>query len=235
MRRSRAARTGSSRTSVAELPLAGRRIAVTRPREHAGALVERLEGWERSRRSSRSSRSSRSRTTRSSTGLVEHGDHDWIVFTSANAVRAVGPAIRRARARMAAVGPVTAHALRDAGVEPSFTPEVFAAARDRGRARAARRLAGPPPAVRDRRVRCSRTSSAHAGRRSTSSTRIGRSRAAAAEDELADLRAADAIVLMSGSARSQPRGSGRRGSRARRLHRPEDGGRPPARQASRSA
>jgi uroporphyrinogen-III synthase len=112
---------------VAEGPLAGRRIAVTRPTEHAGHLATALErlgaqvsvvplievvplddAGELER-------------------LVEHGDHDWIVFTSTNAVRAVGGAVSRVRARIAAVGPATAAAVRGLGVDPAFVPDRFAA------------------------------------------------------------------------------------------------------------
>jgi uroporphyrinogen-III synthase len=112
---------------VAERPLEGRRVVVTRPREQAGALVAGLErlgamvsvvplisvepiedGGELRR-------------------LVERGGYEWIVFTSANAVRAAGPAVGRAAAKTAAVGPVTAGALREVGVEPAFVPERFAA------------------------------------------------------------------------------------------------------------
>ena len=110
-----------------ERPLEGKRVVVTRPREHAGALVDGLErlgaiasvvpliaiepledGGELRR-------------------LVERGGYDWIVFTSVNAVRAAGPAVRRAAAKTAAVGPVTTGALRELGVEPAFVPERFAA------------------------------------------------------------------------------------------------------------
>ena len=113
---------------MSERPLAGKRVVVTRPREHAGPLVAELErqGAEASvvpliavapleddgdlRR------------------LVESGDHDWIVFTSANAVRAVGGALGRLSARVAAVGPATASEVRGGGVEPAFVPDRFAAA-----------------------------------------------------------------------------------------------------------
>ena len=60
--------------------------------------------------------------------LVEHGDHDWIVFTSTNAVGAVGSVVTRVRARVAAVGPATASAVRALGVEPAFVPDRFASA-----------------------------------------------------------------------------------------------------------
>ena len=108
-------------------PLAGRRVAVTRPREHSGALVEGLEllgaepvvvpliSVELLDADGRFG------------DLVASGAHDWIVFTSANAVRAVAAQLREARARTAAVGPVTAGALRELGVEPAFVPQRFAA------------------------------------------------------------------------------------------------------------
>jgi uroporphyrinogen-III synthase len=60
--------------------------------------------------------------------LVGSGDHDWIVFTSANAVHAVGSLVSRVRASVAAVGPATATAVRSFGVEPAFVPDRFAAA-----------------------------------------------------------------------------------------------------------
>ena len=113
---------------MAELPLHGKRVVVTRPPEHAGPLVTGLEqlgaevwvvpliavapfedGGDLRR-------------------LVESGDHDWIVFTSVNAVRAVGDALGQLRARIAAVGPATANELRARGVEPAFVPDRFAAA-----------------------------------------------------------------------------------------------------------
>lgn len=112
---------------MADSALAGLRIVVTRPREHAAALVDGLE------------RHGAEATVvpliaiepvdddGAYARLLERGDHDWIVFTSANAVRAVGALLPRARARAAAVGPLTARALRELGVEPAFVPERFAA------------------------------------------------------------------------------------------------------------
>lgn len=114
--------------SAAERALAGMRVVVTRPREQAAELVAGLERLgadaavvpliavevfaERSELDD----------------LLERGGHDWVVFTSANAVRAVGERIRRSRARVAAVGPATAEELGALGVGPSFVPERFAAA-----------------------------------------------------------------------------------------------------------
>jgi uroporphyrinogen-III synthase len=113
---------------VADRSLAGRRIVVTRPQEHAGFLARELEARgadvsvvpliaiEPLPNGNRLAQ------------LVERGGHDWIVFTSANAVRAVGPLLEHVRARFAAVGPATADSLRELGLEPAFVPERFAAA-----------------------------------------------------------------------------------------------------------
>lgn len=120
-------RTGSWKPLPADRPLAGKRIVVTRPREHADLLVHELEARgadvsvvpliaiETLPNGSRFAQ------------LVEGGSHDWIVFTSANAVRAVGNLLGNVRARFAAVGPATAASLRELGLEPAFVPERFAA------------------------------------------------------------------------------------------------------------
>lgn len=112
---------------MADRPLAGRRVVVTRPREHAGPLVESLErlGAEAAVVPLISIEPLEDDTAL--TELVERGDHDWIVFTSANAVLVAGPFLRQVRARAAAVGPATARALRELGVEPAFVPARFAA------------------------------------------------------------------------------------------------------------
>jgi uroporphyrinogen-III synthase len=117
---------------VAELPLAGRRIVVTRPRAQAEPLAASLE---------------RLGAAAVVVPLVEIapvddpaglqasvcGPHrfDWLVVTSANGVAALVawagfPWLRR-ELRVAAVGPATAEALRRVGVEPDFVPERFAA------------------------------------------------------------------------------------------------------------
>ncbi len=114
---------------MAEGSLAGRRIVVTRPREQAQPLVEGRE---------------ESGATVSLVPLVEirpvddTGEldaaveslarDDWIVFTSANGVAAVGTRLRSLDGvRIAAVGPATAAAVRALGPEPSFVPKRFAA------------------------------------------------------------------------------------------------------------
>lgn len=109
-------------------PLAGRRIAVTRPHEQAAQLAAALE---------------RLGATVSIVPLVEivpvedsteldHafrklGRYDWVVFTSVNGVAAIGDRLRAPAqlegARVAAVGPATAAAVGELGVEPAFVPD----------------------------------------------------------------------------------------------------------------
>jgi uroporphyrinogen III methyltransferase/synthase len=92
------------------------RVVVTRPRDQAGQLVARLEGL----------------------GLevvecplveiepfdepVDVEGYEWLIVTSPNGAREVA---RRARGRLpkvAAVGPGTAEALHELGIEPAFVP-----------------------------------------------------------------------------------------------------------------
>jgi uroporphyrinogen III methyltransferase/synthase len=62
--------------------------------------------------------------------LARLGDYGWVVFTSANAARAVADALQGAGSdggafvatRVCAVGPVTAAALRDAGIRVDLVP-----------------------------------------------------------------------------------------------------------------
>lgn len=60
--------------------------------------------------------------------------YDWVVFTSVNGVRiaweraeALGAVLALRRARVAAIGPKTAAALRIRGVDPAFVPEEYVA------------------------------------------------------------------------------------------------------------
>jgi uroporphyrinogen-III synthase len=113
---------------VAEPALAGRTVIVTRPREHAGPLVEGLERLGAEAPVVPLISIELFDTEGRFAELVESGSHDWIVFTSVNAVRVVGRLLPGTRARAAAVGPATAGALREVGVEPAFVPRRFAAA-----------------------------------------------------------------------------------------------------------
>jgi uroporphyrinogen III methyltransferase/synthase len=95
------------------------RVIVTRPREHAGALAERLEAL----------------------GLdvvlcplielepagppeLEVAGYDWVVVTSARGARELAARRRGDLPRLAAIGPGTAAALRERGIEPALVPSV---------------------------------------------------------------------------------------------------------------
>jgi uroporphyrinogen-III synthase len=184
---------------VAERPLESRRIAVTRPREHAGALATRLEQLGADAAVVPLIAIEPLEDDADLAAVVERGDHDWIVFTSANAVRAAGPGLRSVRARAAAVGPATAQALRDAGVEPAFSPDVFAALEiaDGLEPLSGARVLLPqseiaePDLADELRARGATVDAVDAYRTVP---------CAATEGELALLRGSDAVVLMSGSA-----------------------------------
>lgn len=108
---------------MVDRPLAGRRIVVTRPEskplaealEGLGAevtivpLVEILPALEEDSRAL-------------DAALHDIAVYDWVVLTSVNGVAAVGDRLRGLRegGRVAAVGPVTAAAIRDLGVEVAF-------------------------------------------------------------------------------------------------------------------
>lgn len=127
-------------------------------------------------------------------------DADWVVVTSANAVRAVGDRLARiADARFAAVGPVTADALRELGIEPAFVPDRFAAeaiAAGLGGVEGLRILLpqadlASPELADELRARGARVAVVVAYRTVA---------VVPDAEELAELRSADAILLASGSA-----------------------------------
>ena len=106
---------------MAERPLAGKRIVVTRPGSRP--LAEALErlGAEVSIVPLIEIRPVED--PRALDAAVENlPDYEWVVFTSVNGVAAVGERLGSIGegARVAAVGPVTADAVRALGVEPSF-------------------------------------------------------------------------------------------------------------------
>jgi uroporphyrinogen III methyltransferase/synthase len=109
-------------------PLAGRTVVVTRTGERARGLVDALE-----RAGATALELPLTRQVDASDGgaalrLAAAGvrDNDWVVLTSLNAVHRFVGALRDARALagvfVAAVGPATADALRQGGVEPDLVP-----------------------------------------------------------------------------------------------------------------
>jgi len=118
---------------VADTPLAGRRIVVTRPREHAESLAGGLEALGATAVILPLLQIEAMRDTDAAvldSVLSDVATYDWIVFTSANGVAAVQEHLagKLAGVKIAAVGPATAAAVRSLGVEPAFVPANYAAA-----------------------------------------------------------------------------------------------------------
>lgn len=105
---------------MAEKPLQGRRIVVTRPESRP--LAEALEGLGAEVAivpliEIRAVEDPRALNA----AVADLAMYDWVVFTSVNGVAAVGERLSGiGEARVAAVGPVTADSVRALGVEPSF-------------------------------------------------------------------------------------------------------------------
>jgi uroporphyrinogen-III synthase len=105
---------------VAEQPLAGRRIVVTRP--EAKSLADELErlGAEVTIVPLIEIRPAEDRRALED-AITRFPGYDWIVLTSVNGVDAVKAGLAGlAGPKVAAVGPVTADAIRSHGVEPTF-------------------------------------------------------------------------------------------------------------------
>lgn len=115
-------------------PLAGRRIAVTRPRHQAASLVAALEALGAAVLEAPAIRIEPPEDRRPlDEALARLERYDWIVFTSVNGVEAFFRRLSERslpipeRAAFAAIGPATARALRDHGCEPRVVPERFVA------------------------------------------------------------------------------------------------------------
>jgi hydroxymethylbilane synthase len=180
-------------------PLAGLRVVVTRPLEHAGPLVESLERLGAEASVVPLIAIEPTEDVAAFRRLVESGNHDWIVFTSANAVRVVGALLPQAGARFAAVGPATAASLRELGLEPAFVPERFAAEEiagglgplERARVLLPQSEIAEPWLADELRARGAAVDVVDA---------YGTVALEPTDEELAQLRLADAILLASGSA-----------------------------------
>jgi uroporphyrinogen-III synthase len=94
------------------------RVIVTRPRDQAGPLVERLE-----RLGHEVVPCPLIEIERTSDEPIDAAGYDWVIVTSPNGVDEL---VRRGRnlPKVAAVGPGTAERLRDRGVEPDFVPQI---------------------------------------------------------------------------------------------------------------
>lgn len=108
-------------------PLFGRRVVVTRAREQASGLVERLTAL-----GAEVVELPAIEVVDSVEPLhLDPASYDWVVFTSANAVARVVPTLRDARAfgtaRIAVVGTATAEALGRHNLVADLVPEQFVA------------------------------------------------------------------------------------------------------------
>lgn len=92
------------------------KVIVTRPRDQAGPLIGRLEGL-----GAQVVECPLVEIERTSNEPVDAAGYDWLVVTSPNGAAEIA---RRGRnlPRIAAVGPGTAEALRERGLDPSFVP-----------------------------------------------------------------------------------------------------------------
>ncbi|MBW2280695.1 MAG: uroporphyrinogen-III C-methyltransferase [Deltaproteobacteria bacterium] len=115
-------------------PLFGRRVLVLRSAEQRGPLlVELARRGAQGRPVALLEFLPADRPDLLQSGLDEAGDYDWLVFTSANAVRFAAAGLRRGGPRrlprVACIGASSAAAAREAGLsvdavpEPPFTPE----------------------------------------------------------------------------------------------------------------
>jgi uroporphyrinogen III methyltransferase/synthase len=115
-------------------PLFGRRVLVTRSREQASALSERLRelGAEPLEYPAIEIAPPKDMGPLDE-AIARLATYDWLVFTSTNGVRALVARMSEkgvdvqalARLRIAAVGPATAEAVQDYGLRVDYMPEVY--------------------------------------------------------------------------------------------------------------
>jgi uroporphyrinogen III methyltransferase/synthase len=117
-------------------PLFGKRIVVTRAREQASALSDLLREQGAEPLEFPTIRIAPLDNYSELDGAIEAlRSYDWVVFTSANGVRSFFERLQNdhkdaralGAARVAAIGPATADALRDFGIQPDFVPTRFVA------------------------------------------------------------------------------------------------------------
>jgi uroporphyrinogen-III synthase len=95
------------------------RIVVTRPREHAGELVRRLEA-----RGHDIVVCPLIEVEPLGSEPVDLAAYDWVVVTSRTGAALLADRARGSWPRVAAIGPGTAEVLRERGIEPALVPAV---------------------------------------------------------------------------------------------------------------
>ncbi len=121
---------------MSENARAGKRILITRPRAQAAALIERLTALGAIPVVFPTIEiSAPEDTTQLDRAIADLPAYGWVIFTSANGVSAfwqrlsalgLGSEALRG-ARVAAIGPATARALEERGIQPNFVPEEYVA------------------------------------------------------------------------------------------------------------
>ncbi len=115
--------------------LEGRRIVITRPAEKGRRLADRLRALGAEPIEFPTVRIEPAEPGPLDAALRALSAFDWIVFTSAAGVEAVAERLAAAgkdarelgRRKVAAIGPVTAQALRERGIEPALVPGEYVA------------------------------------------------------------------------------------------------------------
>jgi uroporphyrinogen-III synthase len=113
---------------MAQSPLAGRRIVITRPEADALRLAARLRQVGAIPVIAPAIRIEFTDPPELDRALAEIRRYDWVIFTSRSGVEAV---FRRTATlegpKVAAIGPATAQALRTRGIEPDLIPREYVA------------------------------------------------------------------------------------------------------------
>lgn len=117
-------------------PLWGKRIVITRASEQAPELAARLAdlGAHTVTLSTIQIQPAPAQPMYDAIGELAAGAYDWVILTSVNGVAALAQRLaesdldwRAVRAKVAAIGPATAQALRDRGLRPDFVPTEYVA------------------------------------------------------------------------------------------------------------
>lgn len=133
----------------AALPLEGKRIVITRPKEQAADLHARLTALGAEVLTLPAIAIRPPKSFKPLDDAIAHlADYDWIVFTSVNGVKYFFERCEKykdakfrvsTKAKVAAIGPATAMALEERGVSPDFVPHEYLSDEI---ARSMRRIAG---------------------------------------------------------------------------------------------
>lgn len=119
----------SRSTRTRFLPLAGKRVLVTRPRHQAGALSDQLRQAGATPVELPVIEIVPSASAELDAALENIAEYDWVIFTSVNTVKVVTERLRDfGDVRIAAIGDATAAALAERGIAVDLVPGNYVAA-----------------------------------------------------------------------------------------------------------